>query len=758
MHPAARAPAPFDHRARTRGHARGKWLRRAVLAGVAGLMVAGVPGGITGGAGGGAVWAQTSQTAPGQASLATLVADRVTLGRDGALTAEGNIEVFYTDLRLSAARIVYDRASDQLDITGPITLQDGTRTVIVADTAALSADLRRGIINSARVVLDQQMQIAAGSVVRPDERYTELNNTVASSCRICETGETPLWEIRAARILHDREERQLYFEGAQFRLAGVPLVYLPRLRMPDPTLDRSTGFLRPEVRVDNVLGVGIRVPYFIALAPDRDLLLAPTITSRDSYTLEARYRQAFATGTLEVGGALTRDKLVLRDWRGYGYTRGEFALPQDYRLTFDITAVRDSDYLDRYGFSDQNRLTSDITVSRVQRDERIRAQVLHFRPLRGWGASDALPTRAARADWDRRFDVPGIGGVAQIGFGALAVQRTSTNPVMDAATATRGGRDLARMNAQATWRRDWVLPAGVLLGAGADVAVEHYRIRQDNAFGNRVTRVTPQVMAELRWPLIRSENGTGVAHVLEPVAQVIWSRDTGVNVPNEDSLMPEFDEGNLFALNRFNGIDGRERGRRVNLGLTWTRHDPLGWSTAVTVGRILRARDLGQFSAQSPLSGVRPDWLASVQVQTAGGLTLSNRALFDTGFNVSRMETRVEWATDRLELASSYIKINADAAEDRARDAAEWRLDASYAMTDFWTGKVDWRYDVAQKRAAVSGVGLEYRNECLLVDVRLSRRAAPTVGAPATTRFGLNMELLGFGGASAGPARRQCQG
>lgn len=758
MHPAAHALSRHDRRAAGRGRARAVGLRRALLVG---LMAAALSGGIGDGFwAGGAARAQSTgarQAAPGQASLATLVADRVTLGRDGALIAEGNIEVFYTDLRLSAARIVYDRASDLLDITGPITLHDGTRTVIVADTAALSADLRRGIINSARVVLDQQMQIAAGSVVRPDERYIELNNTVASSCRICETGETPLWEIRAARIVHDQVERQLYFEGAQFRLAGVPLAYLPRLRMPDPTLERSTGFLRPDIQVDSVLGVGVRVPYFIALAPDRDLLLAPTITSRDSYTLEARYRQAYASGAFEVGGALTRDKLVPLDWRGYAYTRGEFALPQDFRLSFDVTAVRDSEYLDRYDFSDQNRLISDITVSRVRRDEQIRAQALHFRPLRGPGPSETLPTHALRAEWDRRLDAPGLGGVVQFGFGALAVQRTSSNPVMDAATATRGGRDLARLNARATWRRDWVLPGGVLLGAGADVAVEHYRIRQDNAFGNRATRVTPQVMAELRWPLIRSTGG-GVAHVLEPVAQLIWARDTGTVVPNEDSLMPEFDEGNLFAYNRFNGVDGRERGRRVNLGLTWTRHDPQGWSTAVTVGRVLRARDLGQFSPQSPLSGVRPDWLASVQVQTAGGLTLSNRALFDTGLNVSRMETRVEWATERLELASSYIKVNANPAEDRARDAAEWRMDASYAMSDFWTGKVDWRYDVAQKRAAVFGLGLEYRNECLLVDVRLSRRAAPTVGAPATTQFGLNMELLGFGGASAGPARRQCQG
>ena len=56
---------------------------------------------------------------------ATLVADRVFLTAGDTLTAEGAVEVFYRGARLAARRIVYDGATAELTIEGPITLTDG---------------------------------------------------------------------------------------------------------------------------------------------------------------------------------------------------------------------------------------------------------------------------------------------------------------------------------------------------------------------------------------------------------------------------------------------------------------------------------------------------------------------------------------------------------------------------------------------------------------------------------------------------------
>ncbi|MFN7053453.1 MAG: LPS-assembly protein LptD, partial [Gemmobacter sp.] len=113
---------------------------------------------------------------------ASLLADRVSVSGDSLLIAEGGVEVRYRGQVLRAARITYDRAADALAIEGPITLTDANGNILQAEAAQLTADLRDGVMRSARMVLNRQMQIAAQQLYRAGGRYTQLTDTVASSC------------------------------------------------------------------------------------------------------------------------------------------------------------------------------------------------------------------------------------------------------------------------------------------------------------------------------------------------------------------------------------------------------------------------------------------------------------------------------------------------------------------------------------------------------------------------------------------------
>ena len=166
--------------------------------------------------------------------LASLVADNILVDPRGRVTATGNVEVFYDGVRLTAQSVSYDREGSRLTITGPIRVTDADGTLFLADQAELDRDLRNGVLISARMVLDQQLQIAATEIARVGDRYTRLDRVVASSCEVCASNPVPLWEIRAARVVHDDQARQLYFTNAQLRFIGVPVAYIPRLRLPDP--------------------------------------------------------------------------------------------------------------------------------------------------------------------------------------------------------------------------------------------------------------------------------------------------------------------------------------------------------------------------------------------------------------------------------------------------------------------------------------------------------------------------------------------
>lgn len=688
---------------------------------------------------------------------AALVSDRLSITGDTRLIAEGNVEVFFQGRTLKASRITYDQATDRLLIEGPIVLTEaGGKAIILASQADLAADLSEGLMTSARMVLNQQLQLAANRIMRVDGRYTALDNVVASSCKVCAANPVPLWEIRASRVVHDQEERQLYFDHARFRVGGVPVFYIPRLRLPDPTLDRATGFLQPSLRTTSALGTGLKFPYFIKIGDSRDLTVTPYITTKNGRSVELRYRQAFATGRIEVIGSFAHDDIMPEKDRGHLFATGWFGLPQGFGLDMKLQTVSDPAYLLDYGILNTDRLDSRISINRTRRNEHISGRVISFQTLREDEDNTTIPSVVADLTFHRRFSLGPLGGEGGLRLQTHSHWRSSSSPfdgpdLDDIAD----GRDVNRFSARIDWRRGFILPAGIEATLLGEASVDAYAIAQDAVYAGHKTRSHTAAGVELRWPWIKAAS-SGAVHVIEPVVQLVWAGSDGRGLPNEDSALVEFDEGNLFSLNRFPGSDAVELGRRANVGVTWTRHDPAGWTMGVTVGRVYRERDHLQFGPASGLAGETSDWLAGVNFVLANGYAIAGRATFDDDFTLSKAEARVSMNRDRLAVATSMLWVVADPVlENRPDPTREFTFDASWKANERLTTRLTGSYDFEADRGTLAGLGLEYRTDCLAVDVSLSRRFTSSTSVTPTTDFGLSFELIGISGTgTAGPARR----
>jgi LPS-assembly protein len=688
---------------------------------------------------------------------AVLVSDDLNITGDNRLIAQGHVEVLFKGARLQAQSIVYDQTTDRLLITGPIVLDDGNGAIIIADQADLRADLTEGILISARLVLNQQLQLAAAELVRAGGgRYTQLSRVVASSCKICAGNPTPLWEIRARRVVHDQQDHQLYFDDAQFRLGGVPVFYIPRLRMPDPTLKRATGFLMPKLRSTSGLGFGFKTPYFIVLGPTRDVTITPYFTTKKGRTVDLRFRQAFRTGSIQIDGALSFDRLLPGKRRGYVLATGAFTLPRDFKLTFRGQVVSDPAYLLDYGISDEDRLDSRIEITRTRRNEYIIGRLNNFNSIRAGDINANLPSLIGDLTFHRRFSGGALGGMGGFRFQTHSHRRASDVIADTDGDGIGDGRDVSRASARIDWRRSWLLPVGIEATIAAEGQADFYDIQQDATYQGTTTRTQGAAAIELRWPFLRT-GPTGVAHVIEPVVQLVVAPRKTERLPNEDSALVEFDEGNLFALDRFPGTDAIERGVRANLGLSYTRYDPKGWTLGISVGRVIRDQDLGQFGVASGLNGETSDWLAAVQLTYPVGVTFTNRALIGNSGDVTKAESRLDLSRGRFGVAGSYVWAVADATENRPDAISELTFDTRYQFSTGWTGKLSGRYDFEARQGTIAGLGLVFKNECIAVDLSLSRRFTSSTSVQPTTDFGLSVDLIGFGsGTAAGPSR-QCR-
>ena len=682
------------------------------------------------------------------AQTAALVADALRIEQDRRLVAEGSVEVLYEGTRVQAPRLIYDGKTDRLLIEGPIRLDDGEGAILLADQAALDADLENGILESARLVLDRQLQLAADRIARVGGRYLQLDNTVASACAICAANPTPTWEIRARKVIHDRLEQQLYFEDASFRLFGFPVAYFPRLRLPDPTNERATGLLIPRLRSTSQLGIGIKQPVFITLGDHADLTLTPYL-SPETRTLEAVYRQAFRFGALQLRAA-TSDDTLRPDDRYFLFGEGRFDLPRDLTLEFDIEKVSDPAYLIDYGYSDQDRLATELRLYRVDRDQLLTGSLSYLETLREaeLPIEDQLPSVFGEVEYERRLALRG--GELRFGLDAATLTRDSEAP--------GAGRDVNWLRVSAEYVRTGILPAGLVGDARIGIAAAGYETRGDPRFDVMTGRVTPSVSAELRWPLQRFGDA-GVSHLIEPVAQLAWSATSGNDVPNENSVLVEFDEGNLFSLSRFPGRNAVETGARANLGVSYTAVAPSGLGLGVVVGRVLRTDDDTGFTDGSGLAGRRSDWLAATRLNFGESLQLTTRAIFDDDFGAHKNETRLEYSGDRLSVETGYVWLDAAPAENRPRDTHELAFDGTWRLARHWIASAEARYDFNQDRAAQAGLGLEYRTECISVDMGILRRFTGSGTVEPSTDFGFSVSLAGFGsGRYDSTYRKTCNG
>lgn len=692
-------------------------------------------------------FALTAPLSAAPSEQVVLLADSVFLRGNSILTATGNVEAISGEAVLTASKIVYNSVTDQITITGPITVTDGGVVEIFADFAELDSALQNGLLTSARLVLDQQVELQADSIQRIDGTVSELNTVQVTSCNTCAEGESPLWYIRAKKVTHYSEDKELLLEEAQLRILDVPVFYLPRMRLPDPTQDRATGFLIPSIKQRSRIGLAAKIPYFIAFGDHRDLTLTPYL-SRNMTTLEARYRQAFRTGEITLNGAVTDDNFSGFNSRGYLFAEGEFALQRDYTLSFDAKFTSDQAYLLDYDYGAFDRLNSELALTRASRDENTRFAFNHFRSLRTTEDNETIPTLVLSAQTQNRVQ-PAFGGEVLWELEFHSHTRESQITTDANADGIVDGRDVHRLNAEVGWRDSWWTQGGFNFGVESHLAFDVVNTAQDATITTtNYTEVTPSVAANMRYPLQRM-TASGAQQVIEPVAQLAWSggttRDAATNdaIANDESSRTEFDEGNLLSLSRFASDDRRERGVSLAYGLNMS-HFGETWNAGLSFGHIIREADQDSFSVSSGLTGRASDLLVAGQMTHDNGLSITGRMLLDEQISLTKAEASGGWHNDRLGVNASYVWLGQDAEENRPDILAEWNLDSSYRMTRHWTGLANWRFDVADNRTTEAGVGLEYRNECVKAQLAVSRRFTSSTSVQPVTDLSFTVELLGF--------------
>ncbi len=221
------------------------------------------------------------------------------------VAAVGNVQIYYGGSTLEADKVIYDQTTKRLHAEGNVRLTEEDGKITYGQIMDLSDDYRDGFVNSLRLDAPDQTRMAAARAERTAGNFTVFHNGVYTACAPCKDDprKPPLWQVKAARIIHDQNEKMIYFEDARLEFFGHPLAWMPYFSTPDPTVKRKTGFLVPTLSSSSKYGVAVEIPYYFALAPNYDATLAPMITTKQGPLLQGEFRQRLLNGAYEIRAA-----------------------------------------------------------------------------------------------------------------------------------------------------------------------------------------------------------------------------------------------------------------------------------------------------------------------------------------------------------------------------------------------------------------------------------------------------------------------
>lgn len=658
----------------------------------------------------------------------SLIADSIHLNQStGTLVASGHVQITFAGSVLSAGEIRYNSRTGNITASGPIIIREKNGNVITAEYIDLDKSLQDGIILGARILLNNQLQIAASEARRSAGRFNTMTNIIASSCRICADQPTPVWQIRAQRIIHDEEARQIYFRNAEIEILGLTLPPLPYLRIPSPGVTRSTGLLSPSFLSSGILGNGLRIPYYITLGDHADATLTSTLTLEGAFIADAEYRKVFSHGEMTAFGAVALLDPQQDIGRGFFRTHGTYDIGRDFTLNYNATLVSDNGFMKRFGYNDTDRVVSEISASRYNSNNYFSIAGAIMMSLRDDEDNDKIPVVFPEFTY-RNYTVNSVlGGKYSYEINGVGLMR-------------RDGQNVARIGGKVAWARPFTLPNGIRASTFTNADLDIYKVWDTGLFPTRpLVSFHPTIGADIRWPLAYTTSKA--RHIFEPIVQLVYTPNITWNdtVPNEDSLQVEFDETNLFHNNRYPGRDASELGFRANIGATYTIENTDSWNLGIAGGVVLRSDTTSQFSQ---------DFLGSINLEFPPHYTLTNRFLFDENLTIKRAEVDFDTAHENWNFGGTFVYLSPDPLAGSSIERGEGTIRGQYRFSPNWEFDMNWTRDFVSGKSVTAGAGLNYGNECIQVELSLTRRFTTSLSVPATTNFGLVIQLAGFGGNS----------
>jgi LPS-assembly protein len=549
------------------------------------------------------------------------------------------------------------------------------------------------------------------------------------------------------------------YQDAVLELGGLPVLYIPWFAHPDPNSQRRSGLLIPDAGVSGKIGPFYEQPYLFVISPSEDLVLSPMVSTNVNPLVKVDYRRRFFSGALEAQGSFTHEQEFNSDgdktgddtWRSHLYASGRFDINKEWQWGFGIESQTDDLYDLRYDIDGENdlrgliasqprQLLTQIYATAQQPDFYFEAGTFHFQGLRASDIDAQIPAVAPALFTQKVFDLGASGQIAT-NFSAVGLFRNGAQTLPNG----QNSLDYARATASAEYGSQFIFGPGLVLEPFASSRGDVYRIDDGGAAGARdISRFLSVAGGQISYPLINRSPGMDI--IIEPIVMAAYGTPDANDpiIPNEDSLVFESDESNLFKPSAVTNYDLWEGGARAAVGVNATAHIGKDVELSGLVGRRWREQADPAFNQLSNMSQENSDYVASIRADLAKVVDVAVRFRMNDDLSANRIDVNAGVNIWVIRGDARYFKVTKTSASIPDEGIA-WN--GSLAFNSHWAAVVQQSRNITLKQDIKLSLGLRYQDDCSYFQLAYERSGGRdrVLGPSDAIRFTFALTGLGDG-------------
>lgn len=658
-----------------------------------------------------------------------ITADNLELLDEGKSTLHGDVRVEHNGRVLEADTVYYDRERNDIDVSGPVRVQDGDLGVL-AQTGQVDLDSGEGQFDGVQFNLTEGRGRGGARRLRnPENGVLELEDV---SYTTCNPGDDD-WLLSTDHMRLDQNTRVGTARNTTLRFKGLPIFYSPYFSFPIGN-ERKSGFLVPRVGTSKQAGVDIAAPYYFNLAPNADATLTPRLMTRRGLQLigELRYLSARSNG--ELAAEFLPSDNEEEDEDRYFTLWKHAARLGNWGLGVDYASVSDEEY-----FEDL-----DNTIGSSAQTHLDRQAWLHYQTGSGWFTfmgrlQDYQSLDRSLLSANEPYELQ-----PQLVMDMRSPEIWVVQPGLRTEFANFV-REVGEEGNRADIRPSLVLSFDYSSWyLRNELAVRHTRYdlkHRAPGLDESLSRTVPSFTLDsgLRFERV---TGGGNIQTLEPrLYYVKVPFRNQADFPVFDSREPDFDFGQLFVENRYNGIDRISDADQATLALTSRLIEPGSGRVGLKagLGRIYRFDETEVLiPGIPPIDRDNSDIVAAVEMALAHNLSTGLALQYDSDEDrVDRSSVRVQFRPDKGTLLNLGHRFRRDLLEQSD-------ISFLWPLNERWSAIGRWNYSHQEHQDVETLAGLEYQSCCWALRLAYRRYVSDTQGDYNDGVY-LQLELTGLG-------------